>query len=209
MASGFEAFFHSDTPTRDKYLSQVFRLFSEQVVRTWCACGEASYEDLGRPTLYRTGQTGGSTIDFTLRRRTTGETYAAELKCELEFDGYKYLRLTSADQLRHHTSEAFVRFLALARDRDSIDVRTGGKPTPVDGAILIWGATTPEGRAAVTAACGFADVLSIEVMLTDLAHWRPDAWSSLVDRHRAWTTELFDMLAAPAGETPPNDGATY
>lgn len=87
MDGWFEGFFHSDAPARDKFLSGLFGLFSEQVVRAWCAWPEAAYKDVGRPTLYRPGQTGGRTIDFALRRRTTGETYAAELKCEPEYDG--------------------------------------------------------------------------------------------------------------------------
>ena len=44
-------FFRSAEPARDKYLSRLFGLFSEEVVRTWCACPEAAYLDLGRPTL--------------------------------------------------------------------------------------------------------------------------------------------------------------
>lgn len=201
MDGWFEGFFKSDQPARDKFLSRLFGLFSERVVSAWCACSEAAYEDLGRPTLYLPGETGGRTIDFTLRRRVGGQTYAAELKCELEFEGYRYLRLSDVDQLHHHAGEAFVRFLALARDPEAIHVRVGGKPVPVNGAILIWGATAPEGCVAVTAACGFSDVLSVENMLSDLARWRPEDWNSLVDRHRGWTTELFDMLASsPNGE---------
>ena len=197
MDGWLEAVFRSDDAARDKFLSRLFGLFSEQVVRAWCACPEASYEDLGRPTLYVTGQTRGSTIDFTLRRREGGQTYAAELKCELEYDGYTYLRLTSVDQLRHHTLPAFVRFMMLAKEPGAVEVRLGGRPTPVDGAILVWGATTGEGRAEVSAACGFADILSVEDMLTDLARWQPDAWTSFIDRYRGWTTELFDLLAMP------------
>ncbi len=117
------------------------------------------------------------------------------MKCELEYDGYRYLRLTSTNQLRHHTSPAFGKFLCAASDPTALDVRRKGKPECVDGAILVWGAVAPEGRQAVMSEYGFADVLSAEAMLADLAIWAPIGWTDLVNRHRSWTDELFDLLA--------------
>lgn len=193
--SAFEHFFRSQEPARDKYLARLFGLFSEQVVRAWSAYPEAPYEDLGRPTLCDPGQVRGSTLDFTLQRRESGETYAAELKCELEYDNYRYLRLENTDQLRHHTSTAFERFLRLAKDPAGFDVRRGGKPHPVDGAILIWGAVAPEGRDVVIAHYGFADVLSIEGMLADLYRWEPVEWAEFAGRYSGWTNELYEFLA--------------
>jgi len=78
-----ESFFRSQYSVRDKYLARVFSLFSEQAVRAWCACPNAAYEDLGRPTLRDPNQTRGHTIDFTLRRRDNGKTYVAGLKANL------------------------------------------------------------------------------------------------------------------------------
>lgn len=195
MTDVFERFFRSSEPARDKYLSRLFALFGEQVVRAWCACPEAPYEDLGRPTLCDPGQTRGHTVDFTLQHRDSGRTYVAEMKCELEYDGYRYLRLTSTNQLRHHSSTAFDKFLRAASDPTALDVRRKGKPVWVDGAILVWGAVAPEGREAVMSEYGFADVLSAEAMLADLATWAPTGWTDLINRHRSWTDELFDLLA--------------
>ena len=194
MTDNFSSFFRSAVPARDKYLSRLFALFSEQVVRAWCACPAATYEDLGRPTLCEPGMRRGHTIDFTLRHRNAGLSYVAELKCELEYDNYRYLRLTHPDQLRHHTSTAFGKFLQVARDPTSMDIRRGGKPTQVDGAILIWGATTSEGHDAVVAEHGFADVLSVEAMVADLQSWAPPEWVALMDQYRGWTNELYDFL---------------
>ena len=195
MAYDFENFFRSAEPARDKYLSRLFALFSEQVVRIWCACPESQFDDLGRPTLYVPGLKQGHTIDFTLCNRVTGKTYVAELKCELEYDNYKYLRLTGPDQLLHHTSGAFTRFLEVAREPTALDVRCKGQPIAVDGAILIWGATEPDGRIAVKEKYGFADVLSLEAMASDLQAWVPNGWSEIAERHRGWTNELFDFLS--------------
>lgn len=194
MTKTFDSFFRSGVPARDKYLSRLFALFSEQIVRTWCACPEATYEDLGRPTLCEPGLRRGHTLDFTLRRRDSGLSYVAELKCELEYDDYRYLRLIEPNQLRHHTSAAFGKFLQVARNPTSSDIRRGGSPTEVDGAILIWGATTSEGCDAVIAEYGFADVLSVEAMVADLRSWAPPGWVALIKQYRGWTNELHDFL---------------
>ncbi|HEV2128106.1 MAG TPA: hypothetical protein VGR22_05745, partial [Thermomicrobiales bacterium] len=116
MTAPFESFFRSREHARDTYLSRLFALFSEQVVRVWCMCPQAPYEDIGRPTLYEPGVSRGSTLDFTLRDRASGRTFVSELKCELEYDNYRYLRLTHASQLAHPTSTAFQRLLLAAKE---------------------------------------------------------------------------------------------
>lgn len=190
----FDTFFRSNLPKRDKYLSRLFGLFGEEIVRTWCACPDASYQDLGRPTITEMGATRGYTLDFTLRRRDIGGDYVAELKCELEWDGYKYLTLTHSDQLLHHTGHAFTAFRRLAQNPTSHVVRRHGQIASVDGTILIWGAITKVGKQMVMKDFGFADVLSVEQMVIDLRQWTPTAWTDLLDRYRTWTTNLFDFL---------------
>jgi hypothetical protein len=191
----FEQFFRSSVPARDKYLSRLFGLFSEQVVRAWCACPQAPFEDLGRPTLCEPGLTRGHTLDFTFRRRNSDATYVVESKSELEYDGYRYLRLTSLNQIRHHTSAAFAKFLRVASGPATLDVRRQGRPQPVDGAILVWGAVSPEGREAAMKELAFAEVLSIEDMIADLQTWAPVGWTEFVSQYRGWTNELFGFLA--------------
>jgi hypothetical protein len=163
----FEDFFRSATPARDKFLSRLFGLFSEDVVRHWCRCPDARYEDLGRPHLRLPGERYGHTLDFTLRHRATGRTFVAELKCELEYESYRYLRLTDPAQLTHHAGTAFQKLLAVAKEPMQIPVTVAGKALQVEGAVLVWGATTPEGCERAMDAFGFADVLSVELMLDD------------------------------------------
>jgi hypothetical protein len=57
-----EALFRRPEAGRGAYLSRLFAFFSEEVV-----------------------------LDFTLERRSDGRTFVAELKCEIEFEGYRYL----------------------------------------------------------------------------------------------------------------------
>ena len=189
-----EDVFVSGNPARDKFLARLFGLFNEEVVRHWCRCPGAAYEDLGRPTLRGAGEHRGHTLDFTLRHRATGNLYVAEMKCELELDHYRYLRLTDAGQIRHHRGVAFQKFLQLARQPDALAVRVGGRPVRVRGAILIWGAVDPDGRAAAMAEYGFADVLSVEAMLADLRRWRPAPWRERVGELERWSSELFRSL---------------
>ena len=191
-------FFRSSEPLRDKYLSRLFGLFSEHVVRTWCASPQSTYEDQGRPTLYSASETRGHTLDFTLKHKESGQTLVAELKCELEYNSYKYLELNDPDQLRHHTSTAFAKFLQIAANPSSLEVRRGGNHQIVDGAILIWGAVSSNGRQAVMQTYGFVDILSLESMLIDLRTWKPDQWTEYVLDLRTWTGQLFDFLSSSA-----------
>ena len=102
MPNAFAQFFQSAEPARDNYLSRLFAFFAEDIVRAWCSCPLASYEDLGRPTLLVQGETRGHTLDFTLRKRVAGVPLVAELKCELAYERCRYLTLADPSQLLHH-----------------------------------------------------------------------------------------------------------
>jgi hypothetical protein len=185
-------------PGRGEFLSRLFGVFGEQAVQHWCRQSQTLYENLGRPTLREAGKSKPwCTLDFTLRRRDTSQAFVAEMKCELQYQGYRFLRLTNITQLEHHTeapSPAFRWFLRLARNPEAFDVRVMNKQVAIDGAILIWGAVTPKGREAVMAEHNIADVLSVEDMVSDLRKWQPAEWMELVGRRRHWCNELFDFL---------------
>jgi len=51
------------------------------------------------------------------------------MKCWITWANYHYLRLTEAAQLIGLAEPAFVKFLALARDRAACQVFAGGLPT--------------------------------------------------------------------------------
>jgi hypothetical protein len=198
-----EEVFHSQEAGRGAFLSRLFAFFSEEVCRAWCACDAAPYENLGRPTVGASGGARGHTLDFTLRDRATGQTYVAEMKCEIQFEQYRYLRLIRPDQLDHHSSPAFRAFLEVATNPGDHAVSVGGAPVAVDGAILVWGCVTPEGVAATKDRYGFADILDVESMLAQLAEWRPAAWADYVETRRRWVDELFHALAYPGAGSDP------
>jgi hypothetical protein len=200
VKSHFEGIFKTSNHARDKYLSRLFGLFSEEVVLNWCICLAAPYENLGRPTLWVNGKR-GSTLDFTLRRRATGEVFVAEMKCWTELDNYRYLRLIDSEQLQRAVDQkfagnAFQEFLLFSKDQSAFEVQVNGRalPTQADGAILIWGATSDSGRSAAIAEYNFGDVLSTETMLDDLQSWKPTQWAERVDELRQWSDELFRYL---------------
>ncbi|KFX69894.1 hypothetical protein TMS3_0110300 [Pseudomonas taeanensis MS-3] len=200
MDTHFHSIFRQiDAPgARGKYLSRVFGIFSEEIVRQWASDPRSPYEDLGRPTLRKRGERSGSTLDFTLRHKNTGKSYVAELKCEIEYQNYKYLVLSDAKQLDHHNKAAFFALLDAAAKNPEQQAFVNKKELKIDGAILIWGAATPEGRRAVVDAKGFFDVLTMAEIIGDLRSWGCEPYRKLVEQKRSWTNEMFDaLLQAP------------
>ncbi|AEM79341.1 hypothetical protein [Thermoanaerobacter wiegelii] len=191
----FVELFQTGCPGRDKFLSRFFGLFNEEVVRYWCKYPQAPYEDLGRPTLYEPGEKRGHTLDFTLRHKETRRIFIAEMKCELEFENYRYLALREPWQLEHHRSQkAFCKFLELAKNPEAYEVRVGGSQIRVDGAVLIWGVVLPEGRRTVIEKYGFAEVLAVEDMIKDLRQWKPGEWIQRIEQIQGWVNQLLEAL---------------
>jgi hypothetical protein len=189
----FERLFWTDVRARDNYRSRLFAMFSEEIVRAWGQNADAPYRDTGRPTLWR-----GSkyfTLDFALQRKADERRFVAEQKAELAWANYSQLRLASADQVAAHIGKpAFDWFLDLARSPTSSVVKVGARETNVDGAILVWGATTPQGKTSAVDRFGFVDVLSLEEMLSDLRRWRDATWERRIEQIREWTNGLLDGL---------------
>jgi hypothetical protein len=197
--SELESLFRSGDAARDAFRSRLFGLFSEDIVRFWCRNDRATYRDIGRPTLWKSGEY--ATLDFTLESRADGRRYAAELKAEMAFEGYRYMRLLDASQLAHHSAKrAFAWLLELAGSPTSFEVRVAARPVEVAGAILVWGATSPAGRVDAISKCHFADVLSLEHMLQDLHSWSDPGWQSRVTELRAWSDGVWDMLGGRRDE---------
>jgi len=194
----FGKFFQSVNPDRDNFLARLFGSFNEDPVRIWCRDPDSPYEDLGRPTLCEAGKYGrGHTLDFTLRSRRDGRIYVAEMKCEITYENYRSMTLRSRAQLDRHArdSEAFRKLLAVAKDPNSYRVTVGGRTLKVDGAILVWGACTPDGRREVVEGTGLVDVLSLEEIIDTLIKRENLEYQETVKRRASWCQELFDFLS--------------
>jgi len=183
------------SPQRGKFLSRVFGIFSEEIVRIWARDAKAPYDDLGRPTLYHNGHR--STLDFLFRCCRSGKKFVVEQKCEIEYQNYKFVTLEDKSQLEHHNKPAFAALLAAAQCAEKPQTKIGGKDgenVSIDGAILIWGATTKSGRESVMNDRGFSDVLSLEQIIADLQDWQPEEYINMIGARRNWSEEMFDYL---------------
>jgi hypothetical protein len=194
----FQGFFQSADVLRDNFLARTFGLFSEEIVRIWCRDPNSPYEDLGRPKLALQGSADrGHVLDFALRSRRDGRLYVGEMKCEITFENYRSMTLRSRSQLDRHTKEkeAFRRFLAVARDPSAYQITVNGRAVTAHGAILVWGACTPEGRREVVDGTGILEVLSLEEVISTLIRAKNAEYASFVERQRRRCEELFDFLS--------------
>lgn len=194
--SRFAAFFKPphQPEIRGKFLSRLFGIFSENLVRFWAADSRSPYRDIGRPTVYDESSGGRSTLDFTFEDRATGKLFVVEMKCEIEFQGYSFLTLSDPDQLNHHKKPAFDRFRRLARDPQSCPVKVKGHSITVAGAILIWGDVKEAGQSATVAACGFHDIVGMNRIMADLWHWQPEPFVAFIQSLGDWSNDLFVFL---------------
>ena len=209
MSQHFHSIFRrAASPTaRAKFLSRIFGIFSEEIVSLWARDDRAPYENLGRPTIKTPNDNRGHTLDFTLRERSSGNIYVAEMKCEIEYQNFKYFVLERVEQLEHHKKPAFDALLKTARSSPDQIAYVGGKSINTHGAILIWGSVTSEGRKAVMASKGFHDVLSIADICHDLSSWNHEGYRTLIAQRREWCNELFMGLLGQQLEDAQQSGA--
>jgi len=180
---------------RDKFLSRIFGIFNEEIVRIWCRSEISPFEDIGRPTIYELEKTGrGSTLDFTFHDKVTKKKYVSEMKCEIQFENFKYLELDSVDQLAHHTKTAFQRFIGIANEPKKYLAKVQGKEINVDGAILVWGKTNPASIMEICDSTNLTDVLSIENIINDLVKIKDNNYLELLNQKQEWINYLFNGL---------------
>lgn len=174
-AESLRTIFRTDYPSRDKFLSRLFGIFNEEIIRIWCRDSRSPYVDLGRPSVLAPNSDRTSVLDFTLEHTKSGSRFVAEMKCEMEYENYKYLVLTDPSQLEHHKKKAFADLLVATRTPNTVTVTVADgyhrRPVEAVGGILIWGSVSAEGRTAVIDKYGFADVISLEESMADLNRW--------------------------------------
>ena len=163
------ALFQDGSPGKGSFLSRVFGIFNEEIIRIWARDEKSPYNiHERRPTLYEGSRS--YTLDFLFEKNS--ELYVSEMKCEIQYKNYKYWRLTNPKQLEHHVSKrAFELLLQLSRDSHSVPVKAAGESIEVKGTVLVWGAATPAGIKAVRDHFGISDVLTVESCVRDLLEW--------------------------------------
>ena len=196
------ATFKSDCPARDNFLSRVFGMFSEEPVRFWAEMDSSPYRYIGRPTVWPVSGERYSTLDFALERRADGQCFIAEMKCELAFDNYRYMTLTSIEQIKRHAREsrAFVCFLEASQNPNAFTYRATNRqnaslPVDIAGTILVWGRVSDEGKKAAMETFGFTDVLSVEAIINELLRTKNERYVSFLRERHSWCKGLFAALA--------------
>jgi hypothetical protein len=193
-------FRHEGSRARDKFVSRLFGIFSEEIVRIWASDETlAPYKDLGRPTvktrLEVKNRKRGCTLDFALEEKKSGNKFICEQKCELEFENYKYLELKRPEQLRHHEkSLAFRRFLDMAKNPRKYQVFVKGRQIEkVCGIVLIWGKVSERVKE-VKERYHIQDVLSLENIINDLVIWESKSYLEMIREKQKWCNDLFHDL---------------
>lgn len=186
--------FNTSDSHRDNFLSRLFGIFNEDIVRLWCKNPNSKYSDLGRPTLYTLdGTWTRTTLDFGLRNKD-GEIYLGELKCELAYESYKFIELDSINQLYHHDKKAFQQFLQVAKKPRSYKVKINREEVSVKGSILIWGRVNESKQNGIINYFNFYDILSIENMVNDLLDWEDTDYNDYINTRYRWMAELMSNL---------------
>ncbi|MGR8931617.1 MAG: hypothetical protein ACU836_13325 [Gammaproteobacteria bacterium] len=183
--------FQDGPPEKGSFLSRVFGIFNEEIIRIWARDVRSSYNiHFRRPTLYEGSR--NYTLDFLFEKN--GEFFVSEMKCEIQYQNYRYWCLTNPGQLEHHLSKkAFELFLQLSRDSQSVAVKVG-EPIEVKGTVLVWGAATPAGIKAVRERFGISDVLTVESCVGDLIEWNNQEYQALLRDREQWLVSLFNGL---------------
>ncbi len=179
---------------RDKYLSRVFGIFNEEIIRIWCRNSKSPFEDLGRPTVYDVSGK-GHTLDFLLRDQT-GQIFVSEMKCEIEYQKYKYLTLANPKQIERHTKkEAFQKFVTVAAEPDKLTVKCGGQIVQPNGAALIWGRVDDDIVADLLERFSLSHIISTERVVNDLKSWGDVEYFEMVNDYKVWSDQLFTYLS--------------
>jgi uncharacterized HAD superfamily protein len=190
---------------RDKFISRFLGIFSENIARIYFSSRYSDYKDLGRPTIKKKNSSDrGSTLDFTLENKETKKIYICEMKCELQFENYKYLELNDIEQIRHHIEhkEAFRRFLDLALNKEQYIVnvtKANKKDINIDGIILLWGKIAEEEMETIKKEYKLFDVLSLEKMINKMIEKKYSEYNDFINEKEEWVKYFFEKIKNPRG----------
>lgn len=178
---------------RDKFLSRVFGIFNEEIIRIWCENDKSPLQDMGRPTIYdKDGKQ--YTLDF-LFKDEENRLFVAEMKCEIEYQKYKFLTLQDQNQLKHHQNKrAFQLFLEIAEDPNRYDIKCNKELIKVNGTALIWGRTSTEGIHNIRNSFAISHIFSAESIIADLMRWNDQNYLDFIRQYDTWSSSLFSGL---------------
>jgi hypothetical protein len=193
-----ELFISEDYPylgksKRDNYLSRIFGIFNEEIIRIWCRNTKSPFIDLGRPTIYDDfGK--GHTLDFLLKD-INDCLFVTEMKCEIAYQKYKYLTLNDPKQIeRHKKKDAFCKFLTVAKDPSSQVIKCSGEIVNPSGSALVWGRVESGATNSLMKEFSLSHIISTENVVADLKAWQDEEYRHMVSQYRDWSNELFGSM---------------
>lgn len=202
---------------RGKFLSRLFGIFSEEIVKIWCENNKSPYENIGRPTLI-TSDGNYYVLDFTFVDKENNK-FIVEMKSEIQYENYKYMVLDpdkNVDYLSHHLKK---RAFKLFANKSWVMLKIKGKEIGDEekfGTILIWGSL--EERFSITSSMPSSEeqeflnnmnskwkdmykefnnvdrILSVEQMINDLVEWKDENYLDFVKKYQDHSNELFNNL---------------
>ena len=178
---------------RDKFLSRVFGIVNEEIIRIWCANKRSLFTDLGRPTIY---DSDGRyyTLDFLLKD-AANNIFIAEMKCEIEYQKYQFLTLSNSKQIDHHRKKrAFQLFLEVASKPSSFQIKCDKQEIKVSGSVLIWGKVSPQEVSTISKDFSLAQIISVEDAVADLIEWKDQHYINFLNQYELWSKQLFSGL---------------
>ena len=185
-----------------KFLSRLFAIFSEGIVRIWGESEQSKYKgSLGRPTIY-TYKNKRYTLDFTFEDQA-GKIYIVEMKAELQYEKFKYMVLKNrseepkVDFLNHHLKKEAFKLFINPNSSEVREIKVNGESKKVDGSILIWGSISKNFNLDLfnkEENIQLHDILSVENMIDDLIASENKEYFEFVGKYRQWSGRLFDTL---------------
>ena len=178
---------------RDKFLSRLFGIFNEEIIRIWCENRNSPFDDLGRPTIYDSDGR-HYTLDFLLKDKD-GCVFLTEMKCEIEYQKYKFLTLADSKQFNHHRARrAFQLFLEISESPRKYVIKCAGSEVNISGTALVWGRISDVGEDCVKKDFLLNHVISTEQVVADLVGWEDDNFREFIEQYSDWSNQLFDGL---------------
>jgi len=194
-----------DTFHRGNFLSRIFGIFNEEPVRIWCRNKNSQYIDLGRPTYHlKKPKNRYYTYDFLFEK--DGKRYVVEQKCEIAYQNYKYLKLTTGKYLEHHEKKkSFKEFVKMAKTPSFYKVSYKDKSQDnrkntvgIHGTILIWGSIENQEKddpiSKLIEKYNFVDILSLERIISDLIKWEDKEYFDFLKKRQEIINSFFTFL---------------
>ena len=181
---------------RDGFVARFFEVFNEKIAEIFFNSPFSEYESLGRPTIWLNKKY--YTLDFSLKNKITNEIFVCEMKCEMQYNNYKQLKLENIEQILTHRKEAFKYFLEIGKKNNTLIVKINKKEINVDGIIILWGKITDDLNELekMKNEFRFKEILSLEEMINTMIQNNYDTYLNFINERKIWVNSFLNDIIA-------------